>query len=110
MLNIPLIYNGKWEVLDTVKVSIGDDVIFVEKGFVTDLISSPILFWFLIPPHKYIVNEAVLHDYLCRNKIFELKKCNDIFFRLIKVKLSIFKYYLVVAYVRAFSWIRYYNF
>jgi hypothetical protein len=41
--------------------------ITVPAGFVTDGASTPVAFWWLIPPFKRTKRAAVVHDYLCRN-------------------------------------------
>ena len=44
-----------------------DEVIHVEKGFVTDLASIPRIFWPILPPHGLYGKAAVLHDWCYRH-------------------------------------------
>jgi len=94
-----------WEVVEDCFV--GEDVI-IPKGFVTDLVSSGRFIWFIIPPHGDAANPSIVHDYLCRNKIYNRKKCDIIFLELMS-NIQEWQRLLMYIYVRAFGWIKYYN-
>jgi hypothetical protein len=81
--------------------------IIINEGFQTDLVSSPRLLWFIIPPHGVSVNAAVVHDFLSRNKIVKRKVCDDIFFELLKeTQLRSWQCLAMYLFVRAFGWLK----
>lgn len=81
--------------------------IMINKGFQTDLVSSPRLLWFIIPPHGLSVNAAVVHDFLSRNKIVKRKLCDDIFFELLQeTTLRPWQCWAMYLFVRIFGWLK----
>jgi hypothetical protein len=81
--------------------------IIINEGFQTDLVSSPRLLWFIIPPHGLSVNAAVVHDFLSRNKIVKRKVCDDIFFELLKeTTLRPWQCWAMYLFVRLFGWLK----
>jgi len=61
--------NGLWMLEEPFVYHVGsensNDVITVERGFVTDFASVPRIFWAFYPPHGSYALAAVVHDYLC---------------------------------------------
>lgn len=56
---------GQYELTEDFLYLGRDQYITVPAGFVTDLATSPRVFWALIPPQGSYEAAAVLHDYLC---------------------------------------------
>lgn len=55
--------------------------ILVPAGFVTDFASIPKVFWSTFGAPSNYAPSATIHDYICRNKIFNRNKCDQIFYR-----------------------------
>lgn len=58
-----------------------DGEILVPSGFITDFASIPKIFWSAFGAPSNYAPSATIHDYICRNKIFDRKKCDKIFYR-----------------------------
>ena len=43
--------------------------VVIPKGYNTDFASVPRLLWSIFPPHGFMANAAVLHDYMYDNKV-----------------------------------------
>jgi len=81
--------------------------IIIKEGFQTDLVSSPRLLWFIIPPHGLASNAAVVHDYLSRSMLVRRKVCDDIFFELLKeTQLRPWQCWAMYLFVRIFGWLK----
>jgi hypothetical protein len=81
--------------------------IIIKKGFKTDLVSSPRIFWFIIPPHGLSVNAAIVHDFFWRNRLLSRKNCDEIFFKLLKkTTLSSLQCWVMYLFVRVFGWLK----
>jgi hypothetical protein len=81
--------------------------IIINEGFQTDLVSSPRLLWFIIPPHGLASNAAVVHDYLSRSMLVRRKVCDDIFFELLKeTTLPTWQCWAMYLFVRIFGWLK----
>lgn len=62
-----------------------EDIITVEKGFETDLASTPRFLWWIVPPHGTYGKAGVVHDYLYRNGLRTRKEADDIFYEAMQV-------------------------
>jgi hypothetical protein len=80
--------------------------ITIKKGFITDLVSSTRLFWFIIPPHGLSSNASIVHDYIWRNSIFSRKQCDKIFLELLIESVPKWQAYIMYIVVRAFGWMK----
>ncbi len=60
-------------------VSKAQDVINVPEGFKTDLASIPWLFRRILPKSGPYNKSTVIHDFICKNKLFSWSRCADIF-------------------------------
>ena len=76
--------NGKWELLEKFEYKIGsldsNEIIIIDKGFVTNFASVPRIFWSIYPPYSPEYGKvAVLHDGMYSVKLFSRRKCDRIF-------------------------------
>ena len=51
----------------------------VTEGFRTDFASIPRAFWWLLPPDGAYTQAAVLHDWMCREQRYSLRRTSEIF-------------------------------
>jgi len=77
--------NQLWVVLEDFKVDLGETIVSVPKGFVTNGASVPRIFWWLCAPMAGPFGEAsVVHDYLyssfsdCQSRSFADKALYNI--------------------------------
>lgn len=71
-----------WELIDSfsyIDEELG--LIIVPSGFTTDFASIPKIFWSIFGAPSNYAPSAIIHDYICRNKIFDRKKCDQVFYR-----------------------------
>ena len=61
------------------RTNVGPDVIIVPADYCTDFASVPRFFWRIFPPMGRYTYAAVIHDWLCDNKIENNKYAADIF-------------------------------
>jgi Protein of unknown function (DUF1353) len=105
-VHLKRVHETGWELTEDCYVKKLDITIF--KSFRTDLVSSGRVLWWFIPPHGQCVNSAIVHDYLCRNKAFTRRKCDDVFLNLLRdTKIKTWQRYLMYYWVRLFGWIKY---
>jgi len=82
-LIIKMLPNERFELAESFDFHVGHvgsgEVITVPKGFITDLTSTPRIFWPLVSPHGYHSKAAVLHDYLLIKGIKTKKYADDVF-------------------------------
>ena len=45
--------------------------IIIPVGYITDFASIPRFLWSVFPPHGFMTNAAILHDYMYDNKVGE---------------------------------------
>jgi len=75
-----------WKVHESFVYEVGhDEVIYVPRGFVTDLASVPRPFWPICPTDDGYSQAAVLHDWLCRHqgkveKFYTVRRTSEIFY------------------------------
>lgn len=60
--------NDWFEITEDCKCAGG---VVIEKGYITDFASVPRVLWGLFPPHGFMTNAAVLHDYMYDYQIGE---------------------------------------
>lgn len=79
---------GRWELRETVEYQVpaeivkkngGPDFVRVKPGFITDLASTPRLFWNLVPPFGRYTAAAVVHDYLYQAHEGSRKQADQVF-------------------------------
>jgi len=56
-------------------------LITIPVGFATDFASIPKMFWSTFGAPSNYAPSATIHDYVCRNKIFERNECDKVFYR-----------------------------
>ncbi len=78
--------NRKYELLQDFKCCYKGEWITVQKGFITDGISIPKMFWGLIGPFSDAFSAALVHDWLFSpfNKKYNWKESNWIFYEIMK--------------------------
>ena len=64
----------KWRLLKPVVCIAGEKKIIVPEGFETDGASVPRIFWPICPAWSTYTNAAVVHDYLCVERITKTSK------------------------------------
>lgn len=83
------ISSTEWRLLEALEYHVGDEnsaeVINVPEGFITDFASVPRAFWWLFPPFGRYSPGAVIHDFLYTYKVYNRKKCDDIFLEAMQV-------------------------
>jgi hypothetical protein len=97
---------GQWELVLELEYQSDHLVkpIIVPAGFETDLASIPRLFTPLVPKNGKHRAPAIVHDWLCRNKITSKKMTDKIFLEAMKVaKVSKWRRYAMFAAVRVAS-------
>lgn len=82
-LKVEPLDNGKWELLEEFEYKIGslqsNEVIVIDKGFITNFASVPRIFWSIYPPYSPEYGKAaVLHDGMYDAKLFSRRKCDAI--------------------------------
>lgn len=106
-INIAKSEGLNWVVIIPCVINIDTHNIIIPKGFITDLISVPRIFWSIIPPHGIASNASIVHDFCWRNSIFDRKTCDKIFLSLLKQsKVPKWQYYIMYSFVRAFGWMK----
>lgn len=74
-------HTGQWQVMKPLRYeSASAGLITVPLGFSTDFASVPresVIAWGLFGGRA--MRPAVVHDYLCRQRVFRREKCDDIF-------------------------------
>jgi len=86
----------------------GDELITVPEGFITDYASVPRIFWNIIPPSGRYARAAVLHDYLYKELIYDRLKCDQILLEAMKaLNVAPWKRQVMFLAVRAGGWITY---
>ena len=83
-----------------------DEIIKIEKGFITDFASIPRLFWTIIGhPTGVYGKAAVVHDYLYATQIMTRRRSDAIFLEAMKVlKVSWWRRRTMWFAVRAWAW------
>jgi hypothetical protein len=78
--------NRKVQLLEDLRFLDNDEEIIVPKGFRCDGSSIPRFFWRVCgaPTSHTNLRPGILHDYLYRNKIFDRKKCDKIYYRALR--------------------------
>lgn len=86
---VKLLSENFWELAEEMEYHVGsfpsDEIIKIPIGFRTDFASVPRLFWGILPPVGKYAKAAVLHDYICFERMYSRKKCDDIFLEAMKV-------------------------
>lgn len=87
---------------------LGEEVIKVPVGFVTNFASVPRIFWSLISPVDFDnAKPAVIHDFLYYTQKTNRKYADSIFLEALGVmKSPAYRKYLMYYSVRLFGWIR----
>lgn len=103
---------NQWKLYQGFEYHVGsypsNEVIKIPAGFVTDCASVPRIFWTVISPVDRHAKAAVVHDYVCRQKIYKRKKCDLIFKEgLTVLEIIPWKVYAMYYSVRLFSIFRY---
>jgi len=82
--------------------------VYVPKGFITDLASTPRILWIIWPPFGDYINGAIVHDYLYSIK--SPRKEADISLRYILKQddVGLITRWCFYIAVRLFGWITYY--
>lgn len=95
-----------WRLASNFKVKTSIGTICVPVGKVTDLASTPRLFWVILPPFGRYTQAAVVHDYLYGQKTLPRKVCDKVFYELM-IKYGTYKWKAKLMYyaVRCFGWI-----
>ena len=75
---------GLWRLMSPLIYEGCRECFIVEKGFVTDLASTPRLTWVLVPPFGIYQKAAVIHDWLCVKRIISWQDTHAVFFRIMK--------------------------
>lgn len=85
----PLDDGSRWEVVEPFEYCVGalgsPEVIFVEKGFITDLASIPRAFWDIFPPSGKYTKGAVLHDFMYTKQMYTRARSDSIFLEAMQV-------------------------
>ena len=85
-----------------------EDKIVVPRGFITDLASVPWPFSMFVPKSGKYNAPAVLHDFICSQKIRSRAECDRIFLEAMEVVgVPLFKRRIMYRAVRMFGWITY---
>lgn len=84
-MKVDLSKDGRHAILlEPLTVLVDYCLITVPEGFETDFASVPRLFWNIIPPTGKYARAAVVHDFLYTNHSFDRKKCDRIFYLLMR--------------------------
>lgn len=81
----PLADGLNWVLLDSFCYDMGEELIEVEKGFITDFASIPRFLWMILPKWGKYGNAAVVHDYIYWNHSHSRKEADDIMMEAMKV-------------------------
>lgn len=87
--DVRLMGNYEFKLLAPFEYHVGkfpsDDVIQVPAGFITDLASSPRIFWPILPPHGQYAKAAILHDWMYATAIGSKRYADDVFLEAMEV-------------------------
>jgi len=98
-----------FRVLEDYVVEYAGMKIVVPAGFETDLATVPRIFFSIFPPDGKYKEAAVVHDFLLSTKVLSRRKCDKIFFGLIRESnVGIIKAWTIYLAVRTFSKIKRY--
>ncbi len=102
--------NGERELLVEFTYFIGSEdsgeKIVVTKGFVSDGASIPRFLWSIVGhPWGEYEQSAWLHDYICREKLYARKKCDQIMRdSMVVLKVKKWKRFMIYRGLRTFGW------
>lgn len=106
--------NDWWEVTKKTKVRHPVKPYEIKAGYLTDLISSPWVFYPFIHPHGAGSNEAILHDWEHDNNYLQdelgsqhARHLSNLLFaaRMTAARAPLWKIWVMLLYVTALSWI-----
>ncbi len=79
---------SKFCILEDFEYPMRKRVIFVKKGFITNLASIPRIFWMIYPPFGLYTLAAIIHDFLYSKmgavQVHSRKEADDIFLEIMK--------------------------
>lgn len=116
-IDIRCLADDKYILLDDFEYHVGsedsDEIITVEKMFVTDFASVPRFAWSIVPPMGRIKPAALVHDFLYfllgknpGGKTYSRKQCDDIFYEIMSViRMPRHEKWFAYSAVRTFGWI-----
>lgn len=102
----PLSDGIRWQVSEDYLVEIDNFVILVERGFITNLVSTPRILWKFIPRTGKYTEASVVHDYLYFTERFSRKESDRVFLKLME-RNKVFYLQRRIMYLgaRIFGWI-----
>ena len=103
-LKITPIGRNLWELVDNFYQRTALGFIIVDKGFKTDLASTPKILWPILPPHGRYTNAAVVHDFMLSHPKYTKFEADLAFYELLRrYDVGRFKAWIMFKAVRIFG-------